>query len=107
MSMTAYEVPIDWVPDEDYINVPPDYEYLAWRLGTNDKTGTALWVITPVVDPPTVALVDLLPVGYVEVTVDDDTVKYGYVRDMYPSKSIKEVEAIIDDSKTYVEDELA
>jgi hypothetical protein len=106
MSMIGYEVPIDWIPDEDYINVPPDYEYLAWRLGTNDKAQTALWVITPVAETPTVPLVDLLPVGYVEVLIDSDTSKYGYTRDMYPKSSISEVEEIITINKAYVTNEL-
>ena len=107
MSLIAYEVPIDWIPDPDYVNDPPDYEYLAWRLGTNAKAQTALWTIQQVASVPTVSIIDLLPVGYVEVIVDDDTKKYGHVREVYPTLSISDVETIIDTHKSYVESELA
>jgi hypothetical protein len=105
--MIAYEVPIDWVPDEDYVNLPPDYEYLAWKLGTNVNAGTALWTIQQVVESPTVTVIDLLPVGYKEVIVNDDLQKFGHTREVYPKDSISDVESIIDGQKKYVESELA
>jgi len=108
MAILAYEIPIDFIPNTDFINTPPDNEYLAWRLSTNPLQGTSLWVINPVVDTPTVTIEDLLDgVDYKEITINDDTNTYGYVRQLLPNESIETVEEEITNQTNLTVAELA
>lgn len=106
MSLIVYETNIDWVPDPDFINFPPTYEYLAWLLGTSSKRETALWAITQVKDVPSINLVDLLPEDYASFTLDQELLAYGYDRSMYPKKGIIDVENEIVAQTVAVHDEV-
>lgn len=92
MALTTYKVPLDWEFDPEYVNVPPDYEYLAWRLGVNYSDNTALWAIEAAVETPTVTIESLLPPDYVVVDLNTDTPTEGYTRDADPTEDIEDVE---------------
>jgi hypothetical protein len=107
MALTAYEVSTEWIPDSLYINSPPYYEFLAWKLSTNFKTQTSLWVIQQVATATSFVLADLLPTSYKLITVNDELEKFGYTRHLYPKLSIFDVEAYINNQVTLTQAELA
>lgn len=99
MAITSYEVPIDWIPDDNYINPKFDFpEYLAWRLSQDLKRGVAIWSIRQVVESPTYTIDQLLPIVYTVIEVSEDLQKYGYARQLAPKQSISTVEAFIDET---------
>lgn len=91
MSLTGYITSLDWIPDEDIVNAAFDPEYLGWQLGVNRKDNSALWVLAPLVDDPT-PIGSVIPEDSKEITINDDIVKYGYVRTVMPASSISDVE---------------
>lgn len=103
MSLTAYEVSIDYTPDDQYVNEPRNtMEYYAWRIGINDKY--ALWMFQPAVTSPTQDLIaDILPAEYAIVTVDDDLQKYGFLRTFLLDQSIAKVEEFFTNEFTTIE----
>lgn len=105
--ITGYITPIDWIPNPNFVNEPPDYEYLAYRLSADVKTGRAVWAIEPVVASPTVTIDNLLlNVKYETIEISEDLTKYGFTRNLYPQNTINEVEDIIAADKDYVTNEL-
>jgi hypothetical protein len=105
--ITGYITPIDWIPNPNFVNEPPDYEYLAYRLSGDVKTGRAVWAIEPVVDSPTVTIENLLlGVDYEVIDISGDLNRYGFERNLYPHSTINEVEDIIAADKEFVTNEL-
>jgi hypothetical protein len=93
MASTIYEVDIEWIPDDTYINSVVGPEYIAWRIGTDPVRNKGLWLIAPVVETPTQDLVaDLLPAEYTEYTLEADAPNYGHIRRILPQKSIAVLE---------------
>lgn len=92
MAITAYEKPIEWVPDPTYVNDPlQTMEYYSWRLGTSIKH--ALWTFYPAIANPTQDLeADILGGDFVKYEVDDDLQKYGFTRNYLVKDSIDKVE---------------
>lgn len=105
--ITGYITPIEWVPNPNFVNEPPDYEYLAYRLSADIKTGRALWTFEAVVASPTLTIEDLLlNVKYETIEISEDLTKYGFTRHLYPRNTINEVENIIALDAAYVTNEL-
>lgn len=92
MSFIAYETPVDYEPDIEYVNEPRNtMEYYAWRIGINEKY--ALWVFQQAVEAPTQNLIDdILPETYQVVEIDDDLQKYGFFRTFMLDQSVAEVD---------------
>lgn len=91
MALTAYEIPLGWVPDSTYINSPQGIQYLAWQIGVDTTNQRGFWLIEPVVDTPSVDLVDLLPVDYTFTDLLEDTPNYGYDRTAQAKKNIADL----------------
>lgn len=91
MSLVAYEIPLDWVPDPVYINAPFGVHYLAWQIGVNSNLKTGLWLIAPVISSPE-PLEDLLPASYSTQSLDADTATYGQKRTVQSKDTIDVVQ---------------
>jgi hypothetical protein len=92
MSLTAYEIAVDWEPDYQYVNEPRNtMEWYAWIIGVNNKYN--LWMFQPAILSPTQDLVaDILPVDYTVITINDDLQKYGYFRTFMLDQSVAQME---------------
>lgn len=92
MSYSLYETPSTWIPDSTVINSAQGIQWLAWRIGIDDKRSKSLWLIEPVVDAPDDDLADLLPVGYTTFVFTSDTTTYGHNRSILTKDSIATLE---------------
>ena len=92
MSLTAYVVPITWVPDDEIVNnANGTIEYLAWQIGRSINLEQAMWLLAPVRDPAT-DIEDVLPVGYSTQVLLDDVTRYGFDRALRSRESINALE---------------
>lgn len=104
-----YILPLDYAPNPDYVNVPPNYEYLAWRLSVNPQNGTSVWMIQQVAETPTVPIESLLPEGDVTslpIGGSNTLQSYGYSPSAYPSTPLTTTLDTLEDQTLYVRDEL-
>lgn len=101
MAIAVYEVDIGWIPDTTYVNSYDDPEYLAFKLGFNEKLGKEIWAVYQVDSGATQLITDILPASYTALSVSEETNKYGYTRSFLPNQSIAKVEAYIDEVVTY------
>lgn len=94
MALLYYELPIDWVPDPMYINEPPDYQYLAWKMGENKTTNKSLWAISEAVASPSVSIevaLGLAPTSFTSTPIVDDSPTLGFERDLEVRSTISGV----------------
>jgi hypothetical protein len=96
MALTTYEIALDWVPDDTYINSNQGVHYLAWQIGIDQKRQLGIWLIAPVREDP-VDLATLLPEDYDTGELLEDTTKYGYARSVTDKDTIGEVDAAFKD----------
>jgi hypothetical protein len=92
MSLTTYQIALDWVPDPLLVNAPVGLHYLAWQIGVNESSKTGLWLIAPVVDSPE-PLENIIPDAYLSSPLVSDTPTLGYTRAALPASNISDVEA--------------
>jgi hypothetical protein len=91
MALTTYEIPLDWVPNDDYINSNQGIHYLAWQIGVDQKRQLGIWLIEAVRSPAT-DLEGLLPEDYDVGELLDDTARYGYARSVSSADNISQVQ---------------
>ncbi len=104
-----YELPIDFAPDPAYVNFPPDYEYLAWRIARDPARGTSLWIINQVVVAPTVEIAEILPppAEYANISIpqEQNLNQLGYSQGSYTQSNFSALATKIENLTEYAIDE--